>query len=440
MDTKTIVMMLSTITRKLRQDYYKTAQPDEKTVSDQPSVLSAKQGLGNFPAFYLEGVHCEKSDCGTCANCFYSQYYSSPANAEQIKSQIDYVFDHFEEKVLNEQYGKNEFPIGKLHYPTSKPIFMTLSPTGSWFSEKEFPEEVRKYFLERLKAKSDELKRDIILHIEAHATDVVSHKDHILSSEETELLNYLHAKCILGFESVAEYSRNTLYNKKLPLNTFENAVSILKQAGVDVGAFVFSGLITHTDTEAKKDMLKSVEYLKGKGVFPVLMFANCQTWTIPDILIKQGHAKLQEPYTVLDTVNAAMDILTKGGTEQPGYYLVPEPVDGPPYPEENIFFGREDIPNLTNIDSIRAHKILSDLRQSRDINAFTNQWRNFKQENPSYDKYLLRMQNQEKTKGSLKGRLEDVLKNVIRGYRDYLDYQSKKEQEAKEEPREEHYK
>ena len=262
------------LTKILRKAYYHTGTPEEKKeIPTEPSQLTSEQGLGNFPAFYLQGQHCEKSDCGCCSNCFYSQFHYDEPKPEDIQAQCDYVINHFDKLVLPYQEGKNEFE-GELQYPNSKPIFMTLSPTGSFFSDKEFPKDIRLDFLRKLKAKSQELHRDIVLHIEAHSLDVCKSEEYIKTSEESQLLRELHAKCILGFESRDEWSRNVLYNKHLPLESFEKAVSILQGAQIDVGAFVFSGLITHTDTEAKQDMLNSVRYLKEKGVFPVLMFAN----------------------------------------------------------------------------------------------------------------------------------------------------------------------
>lgn len=424
------------ITKKLRESYYKTGTEEERQVPLEPNQLTAKQGLGNFPAFYLEGHHCERSDCGNCTNCFYSQFYSEEPTKEQIQAQYDYVLKHFEELVLKEQYGKNEFPQDSLFYQDAKPIFMTFSPTGSFFSEKEFPRELRIDFLRKLKEKSSQLQRDIILHIESHANDVVKAETNLLQGEEIELLRKLHAKCILGFESVNEWSRNVLYNKRLPLKEFEKAVTILQRAGIEVGAFVFSGLMTHTDTEAKQDMLSSVKYLKELGVFPVLMFANCQSWTIPDLLIQAGEAKLQEPYTVLDTVYEAMNILTKNGKAEAGYYLVPEPVDGPPYPEKNIFFDRDDLEGISSVECMLAHEILVNFRATRDIETFQKAWETFTKTHPSYTHYLERMRRQESSKLPLQTRLEKIIEVVVNHFEHYVEQRTQKDKEERQEERE----
>lgn len=428
------------ITHELRNAYYRSGTVEEKKeIPLEPSQLNAKQGLGNFPAFYLQGQHCEKSDCGCCTNCFYSQFQYAEPNEKEIQAQCDYVIDNFERLVLSQQYGTNEFE-GQRKYPNSKPIFMTLSPTGSFFSEKEFPREIRVDFLKKLKQKSEELKRDIILHIEAHAIDVVKNQEYIKNSEEIEILKRLNTKCILGFESVDEWSRNVLYNKHLPLEVFEDAVRILQESGIETGAFVFSGLITHTDKEAKEDMLSSVKYLKEKGVFPVLMFANIQSWTLPDLLREGGKHQLQEPSTVLDTVYCALEILTDNGKKEPGYYLIPEPVEGPPYPDGNIFYDRTDIQGISEQASKEAHQILKKLRANRDIKEFVTDWNNFRKNNPEYKKYQVRIEEQESKKSGKEERVAKVLKFGVEHMEEYISYRAEKDKEENANIEEDRYK
>lgn len=417
------------ITRDLRNAYYKTGSYEEKReIPLEPSQLNAKQGLGNFPAFYLQGQHCEKSDCGCCTNCFYSQFHFDKPVAEEIQAQCDYVIDNFERLVLSQQYGTNDFD-GERKYPNSKPIFLTLSPTGSFFSEKEFPKEVRLDFLRKLEQKSYELQRDIVLHIEAHAIDVVKHQDYIKSSEETEILKRLNTKCILGFESADEWSRNVLYNKHLPLSCFEDAVKILKENGIEPGAFVFSGLVTLTDKESKEDMLNSVKFLKERGVFPVLMFANSQSWTLPDLLRLKGEHHLQEPATVLDTVYGALEILTDKGKTKPGYYLIPEPVEGPPYPIGNIFYNRTDIEDFSEESSKKMHQILKELRATRDISNFVCAWKDFKTNDPEYEKYRNRIHKKESEKEEKEIRFAKALKYGVEHMDEYIEYCTEKDKE-----------
>ena len=420
------------LTRDLRSAYYSTATDEERQeIPLEPSELNAKQGLGNFPAFYLQGQHCEKSDCGCCTNCFYSQFQYAKPSPKEIEAQCDYVLDNFERLVLSQQYGKNDF-YGEKKFPNSKPVFLTLSPTGSFFSEKEFPRDVRLRVLKKLEEKAEELQRDIVLHIEAHAIDVFRYRDYILSSEESEILRKLNAKCILGFESVNEWSRNVLYNKHLPLEIFENAIDILKNAGIQPGAFVFSGFITYTDTESKEDMLDSIEYLSKNGVFPVLMFANSQAWTLPDLLRENEIHKLQEPATVLDTVYSALDIITNNGKDKQNYWLIPEPVEGPPYPDGNIFYDRKDIEDFSEETSKKIHQILKDLRDTRDIDEFKKKWESFRKNNPEYKKYINRIKKQEQNKDDKELRLARTLNFATNHMKDYIEYRKAKDEEEKE--------
>lgn len=220
-----------------------------------------------------------------------------------------------------------------------------------------------------------------------------------------------------------------MYNKHLPLNCFEDAVEILKVAGIEPGAFVFSGLITHTDTEAKEDMLASVKYLKERGAFPVLMFANSQSWTLPDLLRWKGKHTLQEPATVLDTVYGALEILTDKGKSNAGYYLIPEPVEGPPYPDGNIFYDRTDIEDISESASGRAHQILKDLRADRDISKFILSWNNFRKTETDYKRYQTRIASQEATKLPREERFTRALKFGVDYMPEYISYRTEKDKE-----------
>lgn len=192
---------------------------------------------------------------------------------------------------------------------------------------------------------------------------------------------------------------------------------------------MFSGLITHTDTEAKEDMLASVKYLKERGVFPVLMFANSQSWTLPDLLRWKGKHTLQEPATVLDTVYGALDILTDKGNSKSGYYLIPEPVEGPPYPDGNIFYDRTDIEGISETASGRAHRILKDLRADRDISKFVLAWNNFRKTEPDYKRYQARVARQEAEKLPREERFTRALKYGVDYMPEYISYRTEKDKE-----------
>lgn len=192
---------------------------------------------------------------------------------------------------------------------------------------------------------------------------------------------------------------------------------------------MFSGLVTHTDTESKEDMLALVSYLKRLGVFPVLMFANSQSWTLPDLLKWKGEHTLQEPATVLDTVYGALEILTDKGKTKPGYYLIPEPVEGPPFPDGNIFYDRTDIEGISEDASKRTHQILRDFRADRDVAKFVNAWNEYRRTNPDYARYQARIKAQEANKESKEARFSRALNFGVDHMQEYIAYRTEKDRE-----------
>lgn len=353
---------ITSIIRELRQGYYNTIKDESKDYPDIPNGGDIKDSTNNTPAIYLEGPHCCKSDVGCCTNCFYSMYMQHEQSKikEKMKAQVDWILDNFDKEVVQKQEGPTNIKRDKFTYPYKEPIVVTISPTGSYFSEHEFPKEIRMYMLKKLLEKSEEYERDIVLITEAHSTDIINGID----KQEVELLNKLHNKCILGFESVVEYSRNVLYNKKLPIGTYEKAVEVLQNNGIDVGSFVIGGLITYNDKETQNDMLETVKYLKEKNVFPVMMFSNIQPYTMPDLLYKGGKYHLLQPFTTTEITYEMLKMLGKDS-----YWMVPEPVSGPPVPKNNIFYNREDTTTSSYLNR-ELHKLLFKLRMTRNSEDF----------------------------------------------------------------------
>lgn len=179
-------------------------------------------------------------------------------------------------------------------------------------------------------------------------------------------------------------------------------------------------------------MLDSIEYLSKNGVFPVLMFANSQAWTLPDLLRENEIHKLQEPATVLDTVYSALDIITNNGKDKQNYWLIPEPVEGPPYPDGNIFYDRKDIEDFSEETSKKIHQILKDLRDTRDIDEFKKKWESFRKNNPEYKKYINRIKKQEQNKDDKELRLARTLNFATDHMKDYIEYRKAKDEEEKE--------
>ena len=420
-----LIKEITDIIKRLREGYYRTIVDDSKEYPDIPNGGDIKDSTNNTPAIYLEGPHCCKSDIGCCTNCFYSMYnqHEQPKIKEKMKAQIDWILDNFEEEVVKKQEGPSDIKRDKFKYPDKEPIVVTISPTGSYFSEHEFPKEVRKYMLQKLIEKSEQYERDIVLITEAHSTDIVNGID----EEEAELLRKLHNKCILGFESVNEYSRNVLYNKKLPLDVYEKAVEILQRNGIHVGSFVIGGLITYNDAETKQDMLETVKYLKSKNVFPVMMFSNIQQYTMPDLLYQGEQYHLLQPFTTTDITYEMLKILGEDA-----YWMVPEPVSGPPVPKDNIFYNRKDTTTSPYLNR-ELHKLLFKLRMTRNSNDFMKNYEDILQQYPEeYKKYKQYIENESKQAGSLKERLIKVITYAKESLPEYLKMVTQRECEEEQ--------
>ncbi len=399
---------ITEITKELRRTYYKAALSEP--VPDIPSGGSLLESTGNFPSFYLIGSPCCRSEAGLCSPCFYARYPESGFSRDEItmamSRQCQYVLDNFEELVLNKQYGKVDITDKSLKHKDREPIALTISPGGSYFSDCDFPREARVKALRGLVEKIDQHDIDIVLFVEAHATDIITLEKYLRDSEETGLLKKLNTRVVLGFESANEFTRNVLYNKSLDIQKYEKAVSILQSCGLTVGSFVFAGLAPHTDLEAQEDMLESVKYLKGKKVFPTLMFANVQPYTMAEELFLNGSYRLLQPFTVLDTISEVLTCLNEN--EGSSYWLLPDPVGGPPMPMFNIFFNRMDSISGREANE-KMYRLVEKLRIDRDVEEFQEDYRKFREGNAEYTAYLEYVYEEEIRKKDLNARVDDMI-------------------------------
>lgn len=404
MDNKELIMRIAHYTKQLREAYYRTIDARAE-YPEVPNGGEIKDSTTNTPAIYLEGPHCCKSGVGCCVNCFYSMYSQHDIHdtKDKLKKQVDYILDHFDEMVIDKQYKMKE----------DAPIEVTVSPTGSYFSEYEFPKEVRLDMLKNLVEKSKQYGKEINLIIEAHASDIEING---IDPREANLLNQLHTKCILGFEAVNEYSRNVLYNKRLPIHTYENAVRILQNNTIQVGSFVMGGLITYTDLETKQDMLETISYLQSQNVFPVLMFSNIQSYTIPDILHQNGKYELLQPFTTTDIAYEMFNIIG-----EKSYWMIPEPVSGPPTPKNNIFYDRKDTTTSPELNK-ELHKLLFVLRMTRNVGNFMRSYEKLKEEHKKeYAEYKRAMEEKQLNITPLESRMEKALDCISEHMKNYID-------------------
>ena len=391
---------------------------DPPKAGEPPQILCKSESVGPWGSFYPM-TRCANAMAGLCSVCGYTTLRRDIPPEEVVKSvrdQFESLMKNFEDYVINNNNGKIYAP-GIIN-----PVGFTFSPTGSYFAEAELPSNLRVYILRRFVEEMEKYPDlNLVLTIEAHARDVVGkiksgYFDSDVGRDEIDLLRKLKANVILGFESSNDLVRNGLYNKGLNISDFERSVEELHKHGLEVGAFVFCGLPPMTDIEAKNDALSTTNYLSERGVYPVLMFGNIQTNTITDLLFEDGKYKMLEPFTVADTIAGMLAILQNGENKN---WLVPDPVIGPPEPESHIFNR-----GITETDTNqKIHKMLRDLRNSRDVKTYLSQLKALhqKDEYNKYKKELLR-QEEEVAGRSLLGRIDQMIAyiespGVIKAYK-----------------------
>jgi radical SAM enzyme (TIGR01210 family) len=351
----------------LRSGYYRLH--GIQTIEDSiPFGGSIRESIGPFPEFILKGRFCKRSARGLCSPCFYSRLpeHSLNSNDEFDKGylkQVDHIIERFDTLVLNNQIGKIAFPVES----EKRVIGMVCTPTGSYFDKEEYPLTIRKENLKKIARKAGELNRSIALHIESHANDVIEYFQSP-DIEELELLKCLNARILLGFESIDEFSRNVIYVKDLKLEAFLEAVTILRNYNFPVGAFVFAGLFPYTDYETIEDVTKSLLFLKEKGIPPVLMFANTQKYTIPDVLYAGKRYKLVDARTVLEIVRKMIDIFSTDMNGSIDPWFIADPKGGPPEPKSHIFISGDN--SVCADCSNRIYELIEELRITKNTDAF----------------------------------------------------------------------
>lgn len=254
-----------------------------------------------------------------------------------------------------------------------KLIGMVLTPTGSFFDPIEFPPNIRNEILTLLVDHTDRNDIELALHIETHA-------EHILMASESqseftqtiELLQQLNARVLFGFESSNEFVRNILYNKHLDMGTFENAIALTKSFDLGVGAFVFVGINPLNELEIISDAITTIDYLKGQGISPILMFHNIQPYTIQELLYVIYAHNLLEPRTLMEIVKYMLESIGDDKEGRIDSWLIADPVGGPPTPEFHIFNSKRNITCEKCSQKIRDG--VTQLRVDRNIDRFVENY------------------------------------------------------------------
>lgn len=354
------------VTKRMRSTAYQYGSVQKESDSI-PFGGSIRESIGPFPEFILKGRFCTRSLKGLCSPCFYSRLPIHNILEEQFDngylSQVKYILNNFQELVIKNQVGRVAY-----NGLSTKPLYgMVCTPTGSYFDEFEYPINVRKKILRMLINAMHENDCEIALHIESHAVDVIKYFESP-DEEELDLLHQLNVRVLLGFESISDFSRNTLYSKDLSVIDFEKAVCLLKQNRIAVGAFVFAGLFSYTDEESISDTIQSLMYLKGKKVVPVLMFSNTQSYTIPDVLFKHGKFKFLDPRTVAMIVKNTIDIFGCDMNNDIDPWFIADPKGGPPDPSVHIFNAKTNV--TCSVCANKIYHAIENLRITKNKEVF----------------------------------------------------------------------
>lgn len=361
-----IFFEVSSLTKKMRNTAYMNGKI-QSNVDYIPFGASIRESIGPFPEFILKGRYCSRSMKGFCSPCFYSRLPINMTSEDGFnfgyEAQVKHIIEHFSDKVIQNQVGSIAHT-----FDTDKHIYsLVCTPTGSYFDSREYPVQIRKNNLKRLYNAMREFNCEIVLHIESHAEDIITYFSDP-DSEEVELLQKLHARVLLGFESVNEVSRNAIYAKKLSLDDFQAAVYLLKEHNLSVGAFVFAGLFSLTEEETISDVNDSLIYLKSLDVSPVLMFANTQKYTIADVLLQDSKYKLLDSRTVYTIVKNVISVFGCNMNRDIDPWFIADPKGGPPDPNLHIF--NAPTSKTCPVCSEQIYNAIENLRITKNIEEF----------------------------------------------------------------------
>lgn len=409
---------LKSVTKQFRDCYYSKNDPIDNPYLT-PFGGNITESIGPWPEFILKGRYCKKSLQGYCTPCFYSRFPKARITNDELDnsllSQCRFIVENFEELVINNQVGKVSFIREEMRYQNKEPVAMVLTPTGSYFDNFEYPQQIRIKILSMLLEKSESLQIDIILHIESHVEDFISYDVfNKTSQEEIHLLNKLNTRIIFGFESINDYTRNVLYSKGLDIQDYELAVTKAKNIGLSVGSFVFAGISPMNNIETIKDLNETFFYLKTKQVSPVLMFHNIQPYTIQELLFLNNVHKLIDPRTVLEAVKMLVDIFGVNIENDIDSWLIADPIGGPPAPKFNIF----NIHQLTcERCSERIYTAICELRISKNVDLFLKEY-NLLKKCICYENYIKLIADENNTKTDIYEKTQKMIE-VIKEKMDY---------------------
>lgn len=355
-------------TRKLNVEIRRFAMQNDiynYRITGEPLGGSIKDSIGPWPEYILHGIKCIRSEKGYCSPCGYSLDGFAPCCLkknelkiirEKIYQQAMKIIKYFDSMVIHKQFRA---------FQDEERVYFVLTSVGSFFNDMEVPFELKNKILSKIQKIKEKKRLNIYLFTEVRPEDILEYESQGKLQRIAPVLNSLNTTIVLGLESIDETVRNYAYFKNLTLKTFEEAVKLLKNYSIKVGAFVFAGAHSLTQSETLKDFEKTVSYLYSHKIMPVVMIANIKICTLDHLLFILGKHRLIEPRTTLEIMRI---LRRKEEKIEPEPWLIADPVGGPPEPVFHPFRNRKMV-TCSDCSSV----ILSGLRYIRK----TYKWNNF---------------------------------------------------------------
>lgn len=341
LSNRELIRLSSSIMRNMREAYAKT-EGREKPYEIPPSIATGGDALGPFVNIYLDTRPCERHERGFCTVCCYSILPQPEEPKDSFDIQLDWVLDNFDDQVMGHQTREAPFPNFPKRYKEGSNAIACLSTSGSLFSNHEVLPEQRTRFFTKLKELTEREKINLQLMVEARPEDIIQAEKEGELEKLEEDMKALNTIVCLGLESHDEFTRNVLYNKGLKIGEFEEAVRILKERGLGIGAFVFTGFHSMTQKELISDVERTLSYCKEQGVMPILMLPYVGNCTLSHLLHRYGRYHFLEPRSAVEMVKFLLDEFPFDKTAPRDSFLIG--LDGgPPPPKEGMFTDERNV-------------------------------------------------------------------------------------------------
>lgn len=326
------------LTRTLRARYFEVTEPRSQPYTQPPEIV-LDEPLGPWPEFIMHSVSCVRSDAGKCTPCFYSKVQPVGVSSERLYAslldQTQSILDNFDIWVLERQTREVEYPPFAKN-DNRRAVMMGVATSGSIFSDHEVPPKHRHEIFRRIVEFGEANGMAFQLLIETQVHDVIRLHETGELKKLAQILEPVSVVNEMGFESADDLAREVLYAKGITRQDFETAVDISRRYGFIPAAFVFFGLHPMTQQQVIEDATKTLRYLKGLGVIPVLMYPHLQPYTIHHLLYTYGRYSIIDLRTIAAVVDELLAIF------EPDWHAMTDPwlmgmEGGPPEPPHGVF-------------------------------------------------------------------------------------------------------